>query len=622
MLEAIRERAQGWIAKVILGLLVVPFALWGIDSYFSRGGKEPPVAEIDDGHITQREFTKALKDQEEALGGKVEEKALRKQVMDQLVNTRVLYQAAIRGGFTVLDPQIQAVLGGVEIFQENGKFSEARLDAWLRNRSMSRGELLDMIGQDLLLKQVQIGYGEGALAAKPVAQRLASLLGQQREVNEAVFDAKSFGSVVKVDDKAIDQEYRAHQSEYATPAQVRVQYLVLSQSTLENDIQVSDEQARKYFDEHPSQNQEPEQRRAAHILIKVEQGADAKTREAAKLKAEQLLAEVRKAPAKFADFARQNSQDPVSGAQGGDLGAFTRDMMEKPFADAVWGMKPGEIRGPVESQFGYHIIRLDAVMPGAKMGFEVVKGDIVRELKQQEAQKRFVDLAERFSNMVYVQSESLEPAAKEFGLKIQESGWISKEHAEPALLANVRLLDALFSEDSLSKHMNSEATEVAPNTLVSARVVEHRPAGVRPLADVAGEIRARLAAQAARNLAIDAGKKALESARAGKEPAGLSAPMTVSRMQPLTLQAASIKAIFRADTAKLPAYVGVESDDGYKLYRIDRVTANEPAPDMANKIRADLGKIMAQEEMRAYMESLKAKAKIKIAPESLELKTE
>jgi peptidyl-prolyl cis-trans isomerase D len=622
MLEAIRERAQGWIAKVILGLLVIPFALWGVDSYFSGGGKEPPAAEVGDGEISQREFIKALKDQEEALGGKVEDKALRQMVMDQLVNTRVLSQAAKKSGFAVLDPQIQAVLGSVEIFQENGKFSEARLDAWLRNRSMSRGELISMIGQDLLMKQVQIGYGEGALASNSAAERLASLLSQQREVNEATFDAKAYLNAVKVEEKSVEEAYKAKQNDYATPAQVRVNYVVLSQSLLEEGIKVSDEQARKHFEANLNRYQEPEQRKAAHILIKVEEGADAKTRQAAKAKAEQLLAELRKAPGKFADLARQNSQDPVSGAKGGDLGAFTRDMMVKPFADAVWGMKTGDISGLVESQFGYHIIRLDNVMTGAKMGFDVVKSEIIQELKKQEAQKRFVEAAERFSNLVYEQPDSLDPAAKEFALKVEESGWIGKGKAEPALLANPRLVDALFSEDALKKRQNIEAIEVAPNTLVAARVIDHRPAGVRPLADVAGEIRFKLTTQAAQKLAVEAGKKALASAQAGQAPAGMSAPMTISRMQPLNLPASSVKAIFRADLGKLPAYLGVESADGYRLYRINRVATNPPAPDMVKKIRADLRKLMAQEEMRAYLESAKAKAKIKIAPTALEPKAE
>jgi len=622
MLEAIRERSQGWIAKVILGLLIIPFALWGVDSYVSGGGKEAPVAKVGDAEISQREFIKTLKEQKEQMGGKVEEKALRKQVMDQLVNTRALSQAAGKAGFSILDPQVQAVLAGVEIFQENGKFSEPRLDAWLKSRGMARGELLAMIGQDLLLKQVQIGYGEGAVFALPSAARLANLLAQQREVNEVIFDQKAFSSAVQIDEKAVEAEFKAHQADYATPAMVRVQYLTLSQAALEAAVQISDAQAHKFFDENPAQFQEPEQRRASHILIKLDAGADAASKQAAKTRAEQLLAEVRKTPAKFADLARQHSQDPGSGAKGGDLGAFTRDMMVKPFADAVWAMKPGEIQGLVESQFGFHIIRLDGVIGGAKLGYAVVKDGIIKSMKQQEAQKRFVEAAERFSNLVYEQPDSLAPAAKEFGLKIEESGWIGKGHATPAMLGDTRLMDALLNADTLKKKQNVEAIEVAPNTLVSARVIEHRPAGMRPLAEVAGEIRARLSAAAARKLASDAGKKALESARAGQAPANLSAPMTVSRMRPLNVPAASVRAIFGADASKLPAWAGAESAEGYRLYRINRVAAVEPPAEQIKAMRNDMRRLLAQEEMRAYLESIKARAKIKIEATALEPKAE
>lgn len=623
MLEAIRERAQGWIAKVILGLLIIPFAFWGIDSYFSGGGQEPPAAEIDDQPITQREFANTLQEQREALGGRVEEGALRKMVMDQLVNTRVLSLAAGKAGFSILEPQIQAVLGGLEIFQENGAFSQTRMDAWLRNRGLSQGELIAMISQDLLLRQVQIGYGEGALVPRPVSERMARLLAEQREVREAAFDANTYIAAVKIDDAAIEADYKARQQDYTTPDQVRVQFVVLSQAQLESAVAVSEAQARAHYEANAARYAEPEQRRAAHILIKVDAGADEKTRQTARDKAELLLAELRDQPGKFAELARKHSQDPGSGAKGGDLGTFSREMMVKPFADAVWGMKPGEIRGLVESQFGYHIIRLDGVVGGAKLGFELVKEDIRRELRQEEAQRRFLDSAERFSNLVYEQPDSLEPAAKEFGLKLEESGWIAKgQTAQPAILGNPRLMEALFSDDALRKRQNTEATEVAANTLVAARVLEHRPPGLLPLAEVAADIRARLTRAAAGKLAVEAGAKALAAAQAGQAELNFSAPMTVSRMRPLELQSAAVRAIFAAPADKLPAHVGVESPEGYRLYRVSRVLPVEPAAEQAEKIRVDLRRLLAQEEMRAYLESAKAKASIKIAQTALDGKAE
>ncbi len=624
MLEAIRERAQGWIARVILGLIALTFAVWGVEGYFGSSGKEPPAAKVDDGEISQREFVKTLKEQREAmsqqLGAKVDDKALRAKVMEQMVNTLLLSSAAQKNGFTVLDPQIQAVLSGVEIFQEGGKFSQARMDSWLRSQGMSQQQLMAMIAQDLLLKQVQIGYGEGAVAPMPTAVRLNTLLAQQREVNEVGFDRKDFLKSASVADKALQAEYDAHKSDYATPASLRVQYLALSQAALEEKVQIGDEQARKFYEANTQRYQEPERRRASHILIKIDAGADAKAREASRAKAEQILAEVRKTPAQFGELARKHSQDPVSGANGGDLGSFTRDMMVKPFSDAAFQMQPGAISGLVETQFGYHIIRLDAVVPGARIGFEVAKADILRELKQQEAQRRFAEAAERFSNMVYEQPDSLAPAAKEFGLKIEESGWFDRKSAAGPLKSE-RLLETVFAEDALKKRQNSEAIEVAPNTLVSARVIDYRAAGQRPLAEVAAEIRLKLSAEMARNLAIEAGRKALESARAG-QTLNWSAPMAVSRMQPLELPAAAVKAIFRAAAGKLPAYVGAETAEGYRVYRINRVTAGQAQPDMVKRIRNDVRRLLAQEEMRAYLENLKAHAKIKIEPSALEPKAE
>jgi len=608
MLEAIRERAQGWIAKVILALLIVPFALWGIDSYFSNGGKESPAATVDDVEITQKEFLKAVRDQKEALGGKVEEQALRGSVMDQLVNTRLLLNAAIDSGFSIHDPQIQAMLAGAEVFQDQGKFSQERFDAWLKSRGMTEGELMGLLRQDQLLTQIQLALGEGAVVARPSVLTLANLLGQKREVNEVVFDKKNYLKQVQVDDQAVQAEYNARKNDYATPRQARVQYLVLSLSAIEQSTPITDETIKKHYEGNLGKYQEPERRRASHILI---QAADSASKEKAKAQAEQILAELRKQPASFAALARQHSQDPGSAQKGGDLGAFARDMMVKPFADAVWSMKQGEIRGLVESSFGYHIIRLDGVIPGAKMAFDAVKEEIRQNLRREEAQRRFAEVAERFSNLVYEKPDSLEPAAKEFGLKIETSGWIDEKQAIPAFLAHPRVQQALFADDSLNKHHNIEAVEVSPNVLVSARVVEYRPAGVRPLAQVSEEIRQKLALTQAHQQAVVMGKQALAAAQSGKEIQGWSATMALSRMQPLNVPRDAIKSVFRSDAAKLPVLVGVETAEGYRLYRITRVVSADTAPQL-EMMRADLMRMQAQEEMRAYLEHRKAKAKIKI----------
>lgn len=623
MLEAIRERAQGWIAKVILVLIIVPFALWGIDSYVSGGGSEPPVASVGDDRVGQREFFRALKNQRDMqaqqTGAKVDvdDKAFRREVLDQLVEIRLIGQAASRNGLTVSAAQMDAVIKSAPIFQSNGAYSEQRFQAWLREQGLGEKELFAMLQRESLAQQFQMGYGQGAVAAAASAARLSALMAQQREVSEAVFAANAFMKGVTVDDQAVQADYDAHRGDYSTPAMLRVQYLVLDADAIRAAIQVGDEAARQHYEANKARYQTPETRRASHILVKA--GTD---KAAARAKADKLLAQVKAAPARFAELARQNSDDPGSAAQGGSLGSFTRDTMVKPFADAVFGMQVGEISGLVETEFGYHIIRLDGIAPGAAVAFDTVKAEIKAELAGQEAERRFADVAERFSNMVYEQPDSLEPAAREFGLSIKETGWISRERAEPAFLARPALMNALFSLEALEKRQNTEAVEVAPGVLVSARVLEHQPAGVRPLAEVAGAIRARLAAQAARMQAIAAGQAALKAAEAGQAVAGLSAPMLVSRMQPMNLPPEGVKAVFKANVGKLPATVGVETADGYRLYRINRVVDAAPDENRARLIQRDLARLAAQEELKAYLAYVKGAVGVKVNDALLDKKAD
>jgi len=609
MLEAIRNHAQGWIAKIILGLLILSFAIWGVESYVSGGGKETAVATVGGIDITEREFAEALSNQREAMGGQVDvdNPGLRKEVLDQLINTTLLGLAAGKAGMRVSDTQIEAALREIPVFQDNGVFSESRLEGWLRNRGMSRARLVELLRQDILLNKMQFAYGEGALLGPATVRRMAALLAEKREVSELFFPSRAQRDGVVIDDAAVKADYEANRANFATPEQVRVQYLALSVDSLLARIDIPEASARQHYEANAARYQEPEQRRASHILIRTAEGRDA-----ARAKAKQILNEARANPARFADLARQHSQDPGSAQNGGSLGSFVRETMVKPFADAVFSMQVGGISDLVETEFGFHIIRLEGITPGARLGFEVVRHEIVEELRQQEAHRRFAEAAERFNNLVYEQPESLQPASQEFGLPLQESGWISREHAEPAMLAKPRLVEALFSPEALEKKHNTEAIEVNPGMLVAARVLEHKRAGVRPLAEVSDVIRAKLIEREALARAVAAGKAALKAARAGQEPAGWAAPAAVSRMQPAALPPAAIKAIFKSPVTSLPAYVGVEMPDGYRLYRLARVTPGEVAEAQLPFIQRDILRLTAQEELRAFLEFHRTQAKVKI----------
>lgn len=628
MLENIREHAQGWIAKLILALITVPFALWGIDSYFKGSGKEQAVASVGSEEIGQREFFKALQARRDTIQQQthqkvdIEDKDFRKQVLDQIIDSRLIAHAAQVNHIMVQPATVESIIQSEPTFQENGAFSPKRFQEWLGSRGLSKQELVSNIQRTLLAQQVQVGYGEGSVTPKASVKQLAGLMAQQREVSQAVFKATDYLKSIKIDDKAVQAEYDSHKQDYAIPEQVKVQYLVLSEADVEAATHISDDQAQQFYQANKDKFQEPEQRHASHILIATDSHMSQAQLDAAKAKADKLYQEVVANPGRFAELAKTESQDPGSAVKGGDLGSFTHDAMVKPFADAAFSMKVGDISKPVKSEFGYHIIRLDGITLAKELPFASVKADIVAQLAQSEAGRKFADSAEKFGNVVYEQADSLESAAKQFNLKIQESGWISRQQANPPLLGKPELLDAMFLPDSVQKHQNTEAIEVAPNTLVSAHVIDYKPAGVRPLSEVADNIRAKLALQAARAKAIEAGGAALKQAQGGQAVAGMGAPMEVSRLQPMNLPPEGLQAVFKADIAKLPVTIGAEVPDGYAVYRIGRVTEAAFDAGKLQGLQRELGGIEAREELKAYLAYIKAKEGVKINEAVLEKKAE
>lgn len=623
MLEAIRDRAQGWIARVILGLVILTFAIFGVDSYINDRSAVVEVAKVGSDPISLQDFQLALRNQKDALEangeGKVntEDPKFRQAVLDDLITVRVMTLAAQKSGIKANPQRALKSLAEIPVFQEAGKFSPARMDSWLRNRGMSQAQLLALLQQDVQLSQLEVGLREGSLTADGSVKLLVTALSEQREVNEQVFETRRFLAPEKIDPAAIEAEYKAQRAQFETPAQVRVEYLVLSLDAIKGQIKADEAAVRRHYDSHLSRYSEPEQRRARHILIAARPDQPAAERSQARKKAEQVLGEAKKAPGQFADLARKHSQDPGSASNGGDLGFFTRDRMVKVFADTAFALKKGEVSGVVESEFGYHIVLLEEIRAAQAQPFERLKAQLTEEWRTQEAQKRFAEQADKFANQVYEQANGLQAVAKAYNLTVQTSGWISRTQAEPAFLAHPGLMDAVFSPESLTKKQNTDAIEVAPNTLVAARLLEHKPAGVRPLAEVTAQIREQLAGRAALAAARRFGAEALAQAQTGKGAEAWSANMMLTRMQPLNLPSEAIKAIFKQPAQRLPVFVGVETQEGYRLYRINQIQAGNAAEQHAARIRTDLQRMQEKSEVKAFIAAAKADLGVSIDEKAL-----
>jgi peptidyl-prolyl cis-trans isomerase D len=629
VLEAIRKHAQGWLAKVILALIAITFALFGVDSYMKGDKSGGVIAEVGDVGISREELAREIQTQSdrmrESLGPAfdpaVSETAdFRQKVLDSLIERKALLQEAQKLRFLAPDAYLASVLAQIPAFQQDGAFSQQRYEAVLRQNGRSAAQFENELRQAFMLEAITSPVSLAAFPSVTSSSQIARLVAQQREISWMDLPASTVASQIKVTSADVERYYSNNKAEFTDPEQIRVEYLVLDRATVAAGIAVSDQDVADYYASHAAQFGQPEERSASHILIAVDKNADAATRAKAKAKATGLYQTLQKTPGRFAELARTQSQDPGSAAQDGSLGSFGRGMMVKPFEDAVFSMKPHEIRGPVESDFGYHIIRLDGIQAAKTAPLAQVRAAVVDALRKQQAQKAFADLAESFSNLVYENATSLQPAATAAKLTIQQGDWMTAKNAPPPF-NNATLLAALFSPESIKSKQNTEAIEVQPGTLVAARVAEHRPARLRPLAEVSQAIEAKLQAEQSAQLLVKKGEAMIQALAKGDEAGtGWSAFQVVGRQPSDTLNAEGAKAVFRVNADKLPAYTGfVHSNGSYRIVRVSRVLETPTLdPALLSSIESGVTQALQRADMQAMSALITAGQKVKIKPNAIE----
>lgn len=620
MFDFVHEKKR--VVQIVLAVIILPFAFWGLDSYRRSGDVEAP-ASVNGAKITQQDFENALRQQQDRLrqmlGGNFdaamfETPEMKRAVLDNLVAQRLLVERAKAAGLFVSDEQLAQVIQSIDAFHDNGRFDKKRYESALASQNMSPLMFESRLRDDLLGQQMRDAYVQSGFASSTVAENIIRLNEQQRLISVSSIPFQSFVGEAKVDEADLKKYYEQNQKEFQAPEQVRVEYVKLSADGLSNKVEVTADEARQYYDAHQGDFGTPEQRQAAHILIAVALAAPQAEQDAAKAKAEQLLKQVKQSPAKFAELARLNSQDPGSAANGGDLGFFGRGMMVKPFEDAVFALKAGEISGLVKSDFGYHIVKLLAVKPSGGQPFAEVRQEIESKLHQQKAADMFAELAEKFSNTVYEQSDTLKPAAELAGAKIEQSGWLVKGMGASELWT-AKLLEAVFADEAVKNKRNTAAIEVAPNTLVAARIVEHKPAAVPAFDLVREAISQKLLHQQAFDLAVKQGETMLAQLQQGdKLTLGWGTSQAITRAQHGPLDVELVRQIFQADAGKLPQYVGAKvGQNGYVLVRIDAVKETGAIDDMKRaRYAQQLRQLTGEEMFQAYLADARQQADIEV----------
>ena len=631
MFDSVRNNKL--VVQVILALISLTFAFFGIEAYMRSPGAAEEIARVGSSRITQGEFQQAMQAQQdrmrEALGGQFDPKMLdtpeaRHAVLDSLISQRTLGLEAASARLGVSDEQLRDFIASAPALQDNGQFSQAKYDAVVRSRGMSREGFEYTLRRDLVQQQLTGAINESGYASRVLAERWVALQSEEREFAEAQFKPEQYLAQVKLAADAVQNFYVANKPQFETPEQVKAEYVTLSLDTLMQQVSVTDDEIKAWFDSHTDRYRQAEERRASHILIPVPKDAPEAQQKTARGLAEDLLKKTRAAPGDFAKLASENSKDPGSAQNGGDLGFFARGAMVKPFEDAAFKLKPNEISDVVRSDFGYHIIKLTEVRPAKGKKLEEVRGEIADELKRSAAGRKYAEAAEQFSNLAYEQSDSLKPAMDKFKLAAQTTDWISKTGQGAGKLSNPKFLAALFGDDAIKNKRNTEAVEIAPSTLVAARVLEHKPAALRPLEAVRADIEKRLTREEAGKLATQDAAARLERLKKGEAvDIGWGQARKTTRNGGPGIASDALRALFKVPADKLPAYAMSESQTtGPAIFKIMGVRKPDVKPDdpRVKSAQTQLAQLASGEELNAYLAALRARYKVQINPAAVEAK--
>ncbi|MBD3669288.1 MAG: SurA N-terminal domain-containing protein [Gammaproteobacteria bacterium] len=526
MLQSIRDRSQGWIVYTIVGLIVLTFALWGVQEYLGLN-EQPAVATVDDVKITQNQYQRALQQQRQRfqsmLGSNYDPSlfdtpAVRRNILEELINDAVLMKFVEDSGMRVGEKQIAQMIVSFPQFQQDGKFSDALFENYLITQGLDQENFFYRLANDIKREQVFKGVASSAFKTEYSQIRESKLLGQKRDIGYMVFNSSDNINKIDVTDEQINEYYSSHGNEFMSQEEVSVDYIDLSMQQLAKQITVSNKEVRDFYEQNKSLYVAEERRRASHILLELSPDANEATEIAVKDKAENIL-ERAKAGESFEALAKEFSQDPGSAQQGGDLGYFTTGVMTKPFEEAVFGLDEGEISQPVRTEFGFHIIKLTGIQREEK-AFDEVKDKVRQELKRREAERQYYDLSERMANIAYETVDNIEVVADEVGLNVQTTGLFTRNDP-PGIMADKKLRETVFNRDVLENRHN-EVVELGPEHTVVFRVTQYNPARVKPLSAVRDQIVKTIKRNRATEMSRQDAQAAIVSIREGKSPSSVA----------------------------------------------------------------------------------------------------
>ncbi|HSH41131.1 MAG TPA: SurA N-terminal domain-containing protein [Arenicellales bacterium] len=640
MLSEIRERATGWIAYIIVGIIIIPFAFWGVNEYFA-GGEEVVVAKVGDAEIQQVDYRRALDNRRaqmrQILGDDFQPELanspeFKRGVLDDLVARTLLDQHADEHGYRVGDELLARLIRSNPRFQVDGSFSQDAYRGAVAQMGLNEPAFEARYRRQLLLDQLRNGIVESAFVTPDQRDNMLKLMLETRRFDYAVLEADRYVDEVEVSDAEVQEEYESNSEQYRTPEKLKLEYVELSVDELAESINISQQEIEEAYEQRQEQFTSEPVRRASHILIETPSDAGEAEEQAALEQARELLQRLRDGE-DFAALAEEYSDDPGSASKGGDLGRIEPGAMVQPFEEALFSMdEEGALSEPVRTRFGYHIIKLTEYRPASIKPLDEVRDQIARDERRRQAEALFLDRAEAFRNISYEQPQSLEPVADQLDLEIRESEWFTRSEGT-GIAADPQVRETAFSDEVYVEELNSQAIELDINTLVVMRKLDTQPASVRPLEEVRGEIEARLKRAKAEEHVAEIGSRIVEDLKGGSawqdiiEEYALSAETTSWSRSDRPGQGdphpALVDAVFQlptpsGDTAVPGGLVLAEGD--YALFRVVEVIEGDPeqaGEQLVERVESTLQARGSRDLLEQYIADLREQAEVEIREQAL-----
>ena len=637
MLLAIREKARGWVAWVVIILIGAAFALFGLSSYMSPTGQGQVSASVNGNEIPRqqldREFSNLRVEIERGRGSSLtpdEELVVRRQALDRMINRMVVMEYVENRGMRITDRDLAGVLRSFEEFQTNGRFDRQLYEAFARRQGTTPTGLEQQLRRDVLLQTLIDGVGDTVLVTDQEIDALIALERQQRQLRYLLVEAEAFLDTVSVSEDEVEAYYDDNRQEFVSTERVRLDYVLLDRDAVRDQVEVTEDDIRSRFEQVRDRYTTEETRVAGHILVAIREDAD----DDAVADAEQRIADARDRlddGEDFAAVAEDISDDASSARRGGMLGEVERGIYGDAFDDVLFSMETeGSVSEPVRTEFGYHLIYLDEIRDGDAPELEEVEDEIRAELVEERIGGILFDEQTRLDNLAYDLPESLDGVAEEMGLEVSSTDWVSRDGAEEGIAAESQVLEAAFSSRVLQEGENSDIINLGDDQYVVVRVAEHREPEQLALEEVRDDIEAGLrrekAAEAAREMAESLRERAgdgddLADLAAEQEEVELRDPGLVARVgveSPLLLREAF--RLPRPEEGEASLGVASIGRDRYAVLEITEVMDGDPSDvddETREQLRAQLRQQAASETINAFVRDLRARADVEIREERL-----